>query len=74
MQNLQTHPKSRRPVHQLEIERPDRMEEACGIFAVQALEQPVANLVYFKLSSIILALSLLASRWCFSFIILLTAR
>ena len=49
MQNLETHPKSRRPVHQLEIERPDRMEEACGVFAVQALEQPVANLVYFGL-------------------------
>ncbi len=25
------------------------MEEACGVFAVQALEQPVANLVYFGL-------------------------
>ena len=49
MQNLETHPKSRRPVHQLELERPDRMEEACGVFAVQALEQPVANLVYFGL-------------------------
>ena len=49
MQNLETHPKSSRPVHQLEIERPDRMEEACGVFAVQALEQPVANLVYFGL-------------------------
>ena len=49
MQNLETHQKSRRPVHQLEIERPDRMEEACGVFAVQAQEQPVANLVYFGL-------------------------
>ncbi len=49
MQNLETHSKSRRPVHQLETERSDRMEEACGVFAVQALEQPVANLVYFGL-------------------------
>ena len=49
MQNLETHPKSRRPVHQLELERPDRMEEACGVFAVLAADQPVANLTYFGL-------------------------
>ena len=36
-------------MHQLEAERPDRMEEACGVFAVQASEQPVANLAYFGL-------------------------
>jgi len=30
-------------------ERPDRMEEACGVFAVLAHEQPVANLAYFGL-------------------------
>ncbi|MFM7269019.1 MAG: class II glutamine amidotransferase, partial [Cyanobium sp.] len=30
-------------------ERPDRMEEACGIFAVMAPEQAVANLAYFGL-------------------------
>ena len=33
----------------LEAERPDRMEEACGVFAVLAAEQPVANLAYFGL-------------------------
>ena len=33
----------------LEAERPDRMEEACGVFAVLAGEQPVANLAYFGL-------------------------
>lgn len=49
MQNSQIKLQSRRPVQQLETERPDRMEEACGVFAVQALEQPVANLVYFGL-------------------------
>jgi amidophosphoribosyltransferase len=31
------------------MERPDRMEEACGIFAVMAPEQAVANLAYFGL-------------------------
>ncbi|MEY3768539.1 MAG: hypothetical protein RLZZ11_1609 [Cyanobacteriota bacterium] len=30
-------------------ERPDRMEEACGVFAVMAADQPVANLTYFGL-------------------------
>jgi glutamate synthase domain-containing protein 1 len=49
MQNSEGNPKSRRSVHQLEAERPDRMEEACGVFAVQASEQPVANLAYFGL-------------------------
>ena len=49
MQNSEGNPKSRRTVHQLEAERPDRMEEACGVFAVQASEQPVANLAYFGL-------------------------
>jgi amidophosphoribosyltransferase len=40
----------RRPVQQqLVAERPDRMEEACGVFAVLAAEQPVANLAYFGL-------------------------
>ena len=34
---------------QVEAERPDRMEEACGVFAVLASEQPVANLAYFGL-------------------------
>ena len=41
--------RKRRPVHQLEAERPDRMEEACGVFAVLAGDQPVANLAYFGL-------------------------
>ena len=36
-------------MHVLEAERPDRMEEACGVFAVLAGEQPVANLAYFGL-------------------------
>ena len=30
-------------------ERPDKPEEACGVFAVLAAEQPVANLTYFGL-------------------------
>jgi len=30
-------------------ERPDKFEEACGVFAVLAPEQPVANLTYFGL-------------------------
>jgi amidophosphoribosyltransferase len=34
---------------QLVAERPDRMEEACGVFAVLAADQPVANLAYFGL-------------------------
>ena len=29
--------------------RPDKPEEACGVFAVMAPEQPVANLAYFGL-------------------------
>jgi amidophosphoribosyltransferase len=41
---------NRSPVQQqLAAERPDRMEEACGVFAVLAAEQPVANLAYFGL-------------------------
>ena len=48
MQNSEGIRKSR-PVQQLEAERPDRMEEACGVFAVLASEQPVANLAYFGL-------------------------
>ena len=36
-------------MHVLKVERPDRMEEACGVFAVLAGEQPVANLAYFGL-------------------------
>ncbi len=38
-----------RPMLQVEAERPDRMEEACGVFAVLAAEQSVANLTYFGL-------------------------
>jgi len=30
-------------------DRPDKPEEACGVFAVQAADQPVANLTYFGL-------------------------
>ncbi|MBM5798083.1 MAG: amidophosphoribosyltransferase, partial [Cyanobacteria bacterium K_Offshore_0m_m2_072] len=30
-------------------ERPDKPEEACGVFAVLASGQPVANLTYFGL-------------------------
>ena len=41
--------RKRRPLQLLEAERPDRMEEACGVFAVLASEQPVANLAYFGL-------------------------
>ena len=48
-QNCEGFLKSRRPVQQLVGERPDRMEEACGVFAVLAEEQPVANLAYFGL-------------------------
>ena len=42
---------NRRPVQQQQLlaERPDRMEDACGVFAVLAAEQPVANLAYFGL-------------------------
>jgi amidophosphoribosyltransferase len=29
--------------------RPDKPEEACGVFAVMAAQQPVANLAYFGL-------------------------
>ena len=49
MQNHEGFMKSERPVQWLEDERPDRMEEACGVFAVLAAEQPVANLAYFGL-------------------------
>tara|TARA_B100002051_G_scaffold276620_1_gene326171 strand:+ start:2672 stop:4204 length:1533 start_codon:yes stop_codon:yes gene_type:complete len=49
VQNHDEFLKSRRPVQLLEAERPDRMEEACGVFAVLAAEQPVANLAYFGL-------------------------
>jgi amidophosphoribosyltransferase len=31
------------------LERPDKPEEACGVFAVLAADQPVANLTYFGL-------------------------
>ncbi|MCP9828323.1 amidophosphoribosyltransferase [Synechococcus sp. L2F] len=37
------------PAAAAEAERPDRMEEACGVFAVYATGQPVANLTYFGL-------------------------
>ena len=42
------------PIHAVDAasaqpERPDRMEEACGVFAVMAADQPVANLTYFGL-------------------------
>ena len=33
----------------LEADRPDKPEEACGVFAVLAASQPVANLTYFGL-------------------------
>ena len=32
-----------------ESERPDKPEEACGVFAVLAAEEAVANLTYFGL-------------------------
>ena len=31
------------------LDRPDKPEEACGVFAVLASDQPVANLTYFGL-------------------------
>ena len=31
------------------VDRPDKPEEACGVFAVLASDQPVANLTYFGL-------------------------
>ena len=34
---------------QISAERPDKPEEACGVFAVLAADQPVANLTYFGL-------------------------
>ena len=37
------------PVPEAEAERPDKPEEACGVFAVMAPEQAVANLTYFGL-------------------------
>lgn len=39
-------------MHQFAAERPDRMEEACGVYAVLAADQPVANLTYFGLYSL----------------------
>jgi amidophosphoribosyltransferase len=51
-QNCDDFMTSRRSVHQSETERPDRMEEACGVYAVLAAEQPVANLTYFGLYSL----------------------
>ena len=36
-------------MHVLEADRPDRMEVDCGVFAVLAGEQPVANLATFGL-------------------------
>ncbi|MGC6482968.1 MAG: amidophosphoribosyltransferase [Synechococcus sp.] len=52
MQNCEGSLKLRRPVHQPIAERPDRMEEACGVYAVLAEGQPVANLTYFGLYSL----------------------
>jgi len=52
MQDCDDFMTSRRSVHQSETERPDRMEEACGVYAVLAAEQPVANLTYFGLYSL----------------------
>ena len=52
MQNCEGTLKSRRPVQQPITERPDRMEEACGVYAVLAEGQPVANLTYFGLYSL----------------------
>ena len=52
MRNYEGSPKSRRPVQQPIAERPDRMEEACGVYAVLAEGQPVANLTYFGLYSL----------------------
>ena len=49
MQNREGILKAMLPAQRLEVERPDRMEEACGVFAVLAGEQPVANLAYFGL-------------------------
>jgi len=45
-------PDRHRPSHQEAgdpLDRPDRMEEACGVFAVMAPDQAVANLTYFGL-------------------------
>ena len=52
MRNYEGSLKSRRPVQQPIAERPDRMEEACGVYAVLAEGQPVANLTYFGLYSL----------------------
>ena len=49
MQNREGIVKAMLPAQRPEVERPDRMEEACGVFAVLAGEQPVANLAYFGL-------------------------
>ncbi|MGB5135129.1 MAG: amidophosphoribosyltransferase [Prochlorococcaceae cyanobacterium] len=38
-----------RPVLVVPPERPDKPEEACGVYAVMAADQPVANLAYFGL-------------------------
>ena len=35
--------------HTPSLDRPDKPEEACGVFAVLASDQPVANLTYFGL-------------------------
>ena len=52
MRNYEASLKSRRSVQQPMAERPDRMEEACGVYAVLAEGQPVANLTYFGLYSL----------------------
>ena len=36
------------------VDRPDKPEEACGVFAVLASDQPVANLTYFGLYALCL--------------------
>jgi amidophosphoribosyltransferase len=43
------HSVSRSPASEFNPERPDKPEEACGVFAVLAADQPVANLTYFGL-------------------------
>ena len=54
MQNAISHSGSEGPVvlkqpDSLMSERPDKPEEACGVYAVLAIGQPVANLTYFGL-------------------------
>ncbi|PZV02333.1 MAG: amidophosphoribosyltransferase [Cyanobium sp.] len=46
---VSAHPRHHRSKRADPPERPDRMEEACGVFAVYAPGQPVANLTYFGL-------------------------